>query len=33
MRTEILPLACDNLHELAALSFLGDPRKTVFISE
>ena len=33
MRTEILPLACDNLHELAALSFLGDLRKTVSISE
>ena len=33
MRTEILPLACDNLHELATLSFLGDLRKTVSISE
>ena len=33
VRIKILFLACDNLHELAALPFLGDPGKTVPISE
>ena len=33
VRAKILLLACDNLHELAAFSLLGDPRKTVHTSE
>ena len=33
VRVKILFLACDNLHDLTALPFLGDPGKTVPISE
>ena len=28
VRIQILFLACDNLHEMAAVSYLGGPRKT-----